>query len=290
MDSSVCSDMTREALGDLYGFNQYKNQRHYTVPNQLFANQFQYDAVHLLGVVERYQQKWKHADQLANDLDDKCRQHEDAAFAKDERIRKLEAERCPSATRCAAFGEQRARKYYTDFLRPPLAPIYRPTAEEFTDPIAYVAKIKPEAEKYGVVKIVPPSDFVPTFAINGSTFKFTPRVQKLNEIEASIRERLQGINLDIDCSTDKLVEAGSNFGFYDANTSYNLDTFREFADKFKKEYSRKPLKEITLEEVEKESWWDIIREEAVSVKYGADLRVDKKQATKQEQQDGMRSV
>ncbi|CAJ0587943.1 unnamed protein product, partial [Mesorhabditis spiculigera] len=357
-------------------------------------------------------------------------------------------------------------KYYTDFVSPPLAPVYRPTAEEFTDPIAYVAKIKPEAEKYGVVKIVPPSNFVPTFVIDGSTFEFTPRVQKLNEIEASIREkiaflekllnfwRLQGIDLDIviiekiyidlyrlhtmvtkyadpetnwankakkvnwpaigkalgfknsqstaklrdnyqryvqpylekttnsalkkeeqsdeecddedegndnenlrmsmqggkrrragrmmagapmpkqhggkkrkhhdpmanvfcikcrrgdneaklllcegcdlsmhtfccqpplgavpkgewhcsDCSADKIVEAGSNFGFYDANTSYNLDTFREFADKFKKEYFRKPLNEITLEEVEKEFWRNIIREEAVSVKYGADLRVDK---------------
>ncbi|CAJ0587847.1 unnamed protein product, partial [Mesorhabditis spiculigera] len=81
-------------------------------------------------------------------------------------------------------------KYYTDFVRPPLAPIYRPTAEEFTDPIAYVAKIKPEAEKYGVVKIVPPSNFVLTFAINGSTFETTPRAQKLNEIGASIGEKI----------------------------------------------------------------------------------------------------
>ncbi|CAJ0587407.1 unnamed protein product, partial [Mesorhabditis spiculigera] len=103
MDSSVCSDMTREALGDLYGFNQYKNQ--------LFANQFEYDAVHLLGVVERYQQKWKHADQLANDLDDKCRQHEDAAFAKDERIRKLEAELKDARAQLAAqLSESNALK------------------------------------------------------------------------------------------------------------------------------------------------------------------------------------
>ncbi|CAJ0587836.1 unnamed protein product, partial [Mesorhabditis spiculigera] len=100
---STATSTTYDELerGDLYGLNQYKSQ--------LFANQFEYDAVHLFGVVERYQQKWKLADQLANDLDDKCQQHEDDAFAKDERIRKLEAERCPSATRCAAFGEQRAQ-------------------------------------------------------------------------------------------------------------------------------------------------------------------------------------
>lgn len=45
---------------------------------------------------------------------------------------------------------------YLNFARPPLAPVFRPTEKEFRDPIAYVAKIRAEAEPYGVVKIIPP--------------------------------------------------------------------------------------------------------------------------------------
>lgn len=52
--------------------------------------------------------------------------------------------------------ERSLEKYYLKFERPPLAPTYYPTEEEFADPIGYVAKIKSEAEGYGVVKIVPP--------------------------------------------------------------------------------------------------------------------------------------
>lgn len=86
-----------------------------------------------------------------------------------------------------------------------MAPVFYPTAEEFADPIEYVAKIRPEAEKYGVVKIVPPEVakfkkqtnqlfitfqcFKPPFAIDKETFEFRPRTQKLNEVEAIIKEK-----------------------------------------------------------------------------------------------------
>ena len=48
----------------------------------------------------------------------------------------------------------------------PEAPTYYPTHEEFRDPMEYMRKIAPEGSKYGIVKVVPPEGWNPTFAIN----------------------------------------------------------------------------------------------------------------------------
>lgn len=48
----------------------------------------------------------------------------------------------------------------------PNAPIYRPTEDEFRDPMEYMRKIAPEGSKYGIVKVVPPENWNPPFAIN----------------------------------------------------------------------------------------------------------------------------
>jgi histone demethylase JARID1 len=46
------------------------------------------------------------------------------------------------------------------------APTYRPTAEEFKDPMEYMRKIAPEGRKYGIVKIIPPDTWNPNFAVD----------------------------------------------------------------------------------------------------------------------------
>lgn len=64
----------------------------------------------------------------------------------------------------------------------PSAPTYYPTEEEFEDPVRYVEKIRPEAEKYGVCRIVPPASWDPPFALNvegkgPESFRFQSRKQ-----------------------------------------------------------------------------------------------------------------
>jgi histone demethylase JARID1 len=46
------------------------------------------------------------------------------------------------------------------------APTYRPTVEQFKDPVKYIQSIREEAQKYGIVKIVPPDSWNPPFAID----------------------------------------------------------------------------------------------------------------------------
>ena len=46
------------------------------------------------------------------------------------------------------------------------APTFRPTEEEFRDPMEYMRKIAPEGRKYGICKIIPPEGWNPEFAID----------------------------------------------------------------------------------------------------------------------------
>lgn len=77
-----------------------------------------------------------------------------------------------------------------EFTVPPEAPVFEPTSEEFQDPLGYIRKIRPVAEQSGICKIKPPPDWQPPFAVDVDKFKFTPRIQRLNELEAKTRIKL----------------------------------------------------------------------------------------------------
>lgn len=45
------------------------------------------------------------------------------------------------------------------------APTFHPTEKDFQDPLEYIDKIKSVAEKFGICKVVPPSNFKVTIVL-----------------------------------------------------------------------------------------------------------------------------
>ncbi|KAF9359238.1 hypothetical protein BGX34_008474 [Mortierella sp. NVP85] len=70
------------------------------------------------------------------------------------------------------------------------APCFYPTAEEFMEPLKFIESIRPEAEKAGICKIIPPESWKPTFALDTETFRFKTRIQKLNSMEGQTMTNL----------------------------------------------------------------------------------------------------
>ncbi|KAH6944276.1 hypothetical protein HPB50_002564 [Hyalomma asiaticum] len=77
-----------------------------------------------------------------------------------------------------------------EFVPPSEAPMFEPTPEEIKDTMPYIAKSRPIAEQTRICKIRPPPDWQPPFAVDMENCKFTPRVQRLNELEATTRIKL----------------------------------------------------------------------------------------------------
>ena len=59
-------------------------------------------------------------------------------------------------------------------------PTFRPSAEAFANPLAYIASIRTQAERFGLCRIVPPSDWRPQLALNRKT-RVTTSVQLVHE-------------------------------------------------------------------------------------------------------------
>ncbi|XP_076860921.1 lysine-specific demethylase 5A isoform X2 [Brachyhypopomus gauderio] len=79
---------------------------------------------------------------------------------------------------------------YAEFVPPPECPVFEPSWEDFSDPLGFINKIRPIAEQTGICKIRPPQDWQPPFGCDVRNFRFTPRVQRLNELEALTRVKL----------------------------------------------------------------------------------------------------
>lgn len=88
--------------------------------------------------------------------------------------------------------------------------------QEFKDTIRYISSIRPQAENFGICRIVPPPSWNPPCHLKNSHFweksNFSTRIQRL----------------------DKLQNPG-RFGF-EPGPKFTIKKFLEYADKFKRQY------------------------------------------------------
>ncbi|CAN8245793.1 unnamed protein product [Cochlearia groenlandica] len=153
--------------------------------------------------------------------------------------------------------KEKVENFETDNLkwteRVPECPVYRPTKDEFEDPLTYLQKIFPEASKYGICKIVSPlTASVPAGTVlmkEKSNFKFTTRVQPLRLAEWD--------------SDDKVT-------FFMSGRNY---TFRDYEKMANKVFARRYCSGGSLPDsfLEKEFWKEIVCGKAESVEYACDV-------------------
>jgi jmjN domain len=144
--------------------------------------------------------------------------------------------------------------------------------QEFRDTLGYIARIRPQAEKYGICCIVPPSTWTPSCPLREKDFwervEFTTRVQQVDKlqnrepIKKRSKTRLQrrkrrrkrfrfGMNKrrNNNNTTNQNSNSSENknegnesdseekFGFQNGS-DFTLEEFKDFSDEFKKRYFR----------------------------------------------------
>nr|KYP67607.1 Lysine-specific demethylase lid [Cajanus cajan] len=187
------------------------------------------------------------------------------------------------------------------------APVFYPTIEEFEDTLGYLAKIRPQAEPYGICRIVPPACWVPPCPLKEKDLwenaKFPTRIQQVDllqnrepmkkKIRGRKRKRRKQSKMGMGRRTAKsgseanvASEPDEKFGFQ-SGSAFTLQDFQQYANVFKNCYfglngtnehgkvsynSHQQRWGPSVEEIEGE-YWRIIEKptDEVEVYYGADL-------------------
>lgn len=186
------------------------------------------------------------------------------------------------------------------------APVFYPTVEEFEDTLSYIAKIRIEAEPFGICRIVPPPSWKPPCLLKERDLwehsKFSTRIQQVDLLQnrEPMRKKSRGrkrkrrrnsrmgstrrrTNSGYEASV--VSETDEKFGF-NSGSDFSLKDFQEYACSFKETYFgmtdfNEDLKsgaaanktwQPSIEHIEGE-YWRIIEQptDEVEVYYGADL-------------------
>ena len=63
------------------------------------------------------------------------------------------------------------------------APLFKPTAEQWEDPLRYISLIRPLAEQCGLARIQPPESWQPPFVVDRRTYRLRPRIQEVHGLQ-----------------------------------------------------------------------------------------------------------
>lgn len=153
--------------------------------------------------------------------------------------------------------------------------------QEFQDTLQYIASIRPQAEAYGICRIVPPASWKPPCTLKEKNMweksKFTTRIQridklqnrnsitkilKLNHHKKKKRRRCNKAVVDqnsaicdVKVPSEAAIFESERFGF-EPGPEFTLDSFQKYADDFKAQYFRKNEGrcEPSVENIEGEYW------------------------------------
>ncbi|XP_047976063.1 lysine-specific demethylase JMJ706 [Salvia hispanica] len=162
-----------------------------------------------------------------------------------------------SSTKNNVFSKRKVAKFDTLDLewteKVPECPVYRPTKEEFLNPLVYIQKIAPDASKYGICKIISPvSASVPAGVVltkEKAGFSFTTRVQPLRFAEWDTDDRVT---------------------FFMSGINYTFRDYERMANKiFARRYGS--TGGLPAKFMEKEFWNEIACGKTESVEYACDV-------------------
>ncbi|KAL6214533.1 hypothetical protein ACLB2K_013965 [Fragaria x ananassa] len=162
---------------------------------------------------------------------------------------------CPESGYCVKVTE-RWRPEGAIIEKLDKAPVFYPTHEEFKDTLKYITSISARAVQFGICRISPPPSWIPPPPIEENSkwrsSTFAPNIQRIDGLRSKLdgsdesRKKKRRIStVGLDCAfefTSSMGEAGqSDVNCFESERGpeFTLDSFKRYADDFKRQYFRK---------------------------------------------------